>query len=137
MAATEPNPQMLGVGKQCSHSTCNLVDFLPFKCQHCQENFCQEHFMVDAHKCPEYDESKHNRVAPDCPFCNTPVAIRQGQDPNVRMEEHFMKECSVVTGKTGRNRTMPVCDKAGCNKALFSPIRCEVYCSIQCTICKG
>lgn len=64
--APEREAQLLAIGKQCSEATCHLVDFLPFKCQHCQQSFCQEHFKVEAHRCPEYDESKHNRVAPNC-----------------------------------------------------------------------
>jgi len=124
-SSVERDNQLLAVGKQCSHPSCLLVDFLPFKCQHCEESFCQEHFMVSAHACPKYDESKHNRVAPNCPLCNIPVAVRPGQDPNARMEEHFTKECSVMTGKSGKARTMPVCAKGGCKKVLFSPIQCD------------
>ncbi|KAJ7789327.1 hypothetical protein B0H14DRAFT_2944947 [Mycena olivaceomarginata] len=44
--------ELLSVGRQCSHQTCNLVDFLPFKCQHCDDSFCQEHFM-DANEAVE------------------------------------------------------------------------------------
>lgn len=133
--------QLLSIGRQCSHSACLLVDFLPFKCHHCEDSFCQEHFLVEAHSCPKYDEGKHNRVAPNCtsfrffvialyrlflgPLCNTPVAIRPGQDPNIRMDDHLTNECSVMTGKSGRARTMPVCARGGCKKILFSPIRCD------------
>ena len=68
----EPDSQLLEIGKQCSHQSCLLVDFLPFKCQHCELAFCQEHFKVEAHQCPKYDEGKHNRVAPNCiPFHRT------------------------------------------------------------------
>ena len=62
----ERDTQLLSVGQQCSESSCLLVDFLPFKCQHCSKSFCGEHFLVAAHRCPQYDESKHNRVAPSC-----------------------------------------------------------------------
>ena len=138
--------QLLDVGKQCSHVSCLLVDFLPFKCHHCKLSFCQDHFKVDAHECPKYDESKYNRVAPNCmsdligtiiclnscaifylsgPLCNIPVAIRPGQDPNVRMDVHLEKECSVVTGKV-KSKSTPTCAKGNCKKVLFSPIRCDV-----------
>ncbi|KAF5382737.1 hypothetical protein D9615_002871 [Tricholomella constricta] len=123
--SSENNSQLLAVGKQCSHPSCLLVDFLPFKCQHCEDSFCQEHFKVEGHSCSKYDASKYNRVAPDCPFCNTPVAVRPGQDPNDRMEEHITKECSVTTGNSGRARTMPICARGNCKKILFSPIRCD------------
>jgi hypothetical protein len=141
--APERDQQLLSVGKQCSHAACHLVDFLPFKCQHCQESFCQEHFKVDDHNCPKYDASKHNRVAPSCkfprynfypymlrnicagPLCNSPVAIPPGQDPNIRMEQHFAKECSVMLGKAVKKST-PVCERGKCGKVLYAPIKCDV-----------
>ncbi|KAF5315335.1 hypothetical protein D9619_007151 [Psilocybe cf. subviscida] len=115
--------QLLGVGRQCSDPSCYLVDFLPFKCQHCELSFCQEHFKVDVHHCTKYDESKHNRVAPNCPLCNIPVAVRPGQDPNERMDRHLETECSIVTGKV-QAKTTPLCARGNCRKVLFSPIRC-------------
>ncbi|KAF9267411.1 hypothetical protein L218DRAFT_855568 [Marasmius fiardii PR-910] len=122
--APERDQQLLAIGKQCSYSSCNLVDFLPFKCQHCQESFCQEHFKVEAHTCPSYDASKHDRIAPSCPLCNTPVAIPPGQDPNVSMENHFVKQCSVIVGKEVKKST-PTCARAKCGKVLYAPIRCD------------
>ncbi|KAF9523608.1 hypothetical protein CPB83DRAFT_951338 [Crepidotus variabilis] len=121
---SQRDAELLAVGKQCSHSSCNLVDFLPFKCHHCQDSFCQEHFKVDDHKCPKYDESQHNRVAPNCPLCNIPIAFRQGQDPNVRMDQHLETECSVTTGRV-KSKSTPVCARPTCKKVLFSPIRCD------------
>lgn len=71
-SSSTPAPQreehMLHIGTQCADPLCRLVDFLPFKCPHCSQSFCQEHYKVEAHKCPKYDESKHNRVAPDCAY---------------------------------------------------------------------
>ena len=139
---TERDTQLLSVGQQCSESSCLLVDFLPFKCQHCSQSFCGEHFLAAAHHCPQYDESKHNRVAPSCasfprisphlltyiigPLCNTPVAIPPGEDPNIRMERHINTECSVMTGKSGRTRSQPVCARGKCGKVLYAPIACNV-----------
>jgi len=116
--------RLLSIGQQCSDPHCLLVDFLPFKCQHCAQSFCGDHFKVDAHKCPKYDESKHNRVAPSCPLCNKPVAIPLNQDPNIRMEQHINTECSVMTGKR-QTKSAPVCARAKCGKVLFAPIGCK------------
>ncbi|KAJ7935690.1 hypothetical protein B0H13DRAFT_1949219 [Mycena leptocephala] len=125
--------ELLSVGAQCSHQSCLLVDFLPFKCQHCEDSFCQEHFMVTAHKCPKYDESKYNRVSPNCPLCNVVVSVRPGQDPNEAVEAHFMKDCSIMTGRTKAKKSTPICARARCGKALFAPIRCtkcnEQFCA--------
>ncbi|KZT09137.1 uncharacterized protein LAESUDRAFT_735446 [Laetiporus sulphureus 93-53] len=116
--------QLLEIGKQCSASSCLLVDFLSFKCQYCKHSFCREHYLPDAHKCDQYDATKANRVAPPCPLCNTPVAIPPGQDPNVRMEAHINTECSVMTGKSRKSST-PTCARPKCGKVLFSPIPCD------------
>ncbi|KAH9922856.1 uncharacterized protein BXZ73DRAFT_51230 [Epithele typhae] len=115
--------QLLEVGKQCSSPICGLVDFLPLKCQHCAQPFCGDHFLPTAHSCEKYDAAKHDRIAPSCPLCNTPVAIPPGQDPNIRMEQHINTECSVMTGRmTGKSA--PTCARGKCGKVLFAPIRC-------------
>ena len=138
----ERDEQLLAVGQQCSHASCLLIDFLPFKCQHCDQPYCQEHFLAKDHQCPSYDESKHNRIAPRCtslvyhlgfdtniskkgPLCNEPVAIPPGQDPNVRMDVHLTKECTVMTGRR-KQKSVPVCEKVRCTKTLYQPIRCDV-----------
>ncbi|KAI0648096.1 hypothetical protein C8Q79DRAFT_905387 [Trametes meyenii] len=121
----ERDNQLLDIGKQCSHPSCLVVDFLPFKCQHCAHAFCGDHFLPAAHQCEKYDAAKHDRVAPSCPLCNTPVAIPPGQDPNIRMEQHINAECSVMTGKSGRTKSTPKCARPKCGKVLFSPIRCD------------
>ena len=65
-ATSEPSTGLLAVGDQCSAQYCNLIDFLPFKCQHCEHKFCGEHYLPTSHNCEKYDERKHNRVAPSC-----------------------------------------------------------------------
>jgi hypothetical protein len=140
---------LLAIGRQCSKPSCLLVDFLPFRCQHCEEHFCGEHFLPAGHDCSKYDESKYNRVAPSCtfhilpssvnssdglrllgPLCNEPVAVPLGQDPNIRMEQHINSQCSVMTGKSKKTKSAPVCSKGKCEKVLFSPIRCTVCTTI-------
>jgi len=74
MAATsESSAGLLAVGHQCSAQYCSLVDFLPFKCQHCEQKFCGEHYLPASHKCDKYDEHKHNRVAPSCEYFPAPI----------------------------------------------------------------
>ncbi|KAK7677764.1 hypothetical protein QCA50_019316 [Cerrena zonata] len=128
--AQGPDAELLAVGQQCSEEHCHLIDFLPFKCEHCAQAFCGEHFRPQAHKCHKYDEHQHNRVAPPCPFCSTPIAIPPGEDPNIRMERHFNDDCPVTSGQSGKKSTTPHCARAKCNKVLWSPIRCD-KCSQQ------
>ncbi|KAI9458820.1 hypothetical protein F5148DRAFT_1219879 [Russula earlei] len=117
--------QILAVGRQCSHPSCHLVDFLPFKCQHCANSFCADHFKPASHSCAKYDEAKFNRVAPDCPLCNDPVPIPPGEDPNIRMERHLTMDCSVMTGRSQKANTTPKCARPKCGKLLFAQIQCD------------
>ncbi|KAJ3523769.1 hypothetical protein NMY22_g11292 [Coprinellus aureogranulatus] len=107
--------QMLLLGTQCAETHCLQVDFLPFKCTHCAKSYCQAHYKVEDHKCPDYEEFKYNRVAPDCPFCHVPVAVPLDQDPNIRMELHFEKDCVVILGEVPPRPT-PRCSKKSCNE---------------------
>lgn len=46
-------PEASDVGLHCS--ICNTLDFLPFRCPHCDAIFCKQHasrVAVDAHNCP-------------------------------------------------------------------------------------
>lgn len=122
----ERDQQLLEIGKQCSAPSCLVVDFLPFKCQHCAHAFCRDHFLPADHQCDKFDAAKLDRVAPSCPLCNTPVAIPPGQDPNVRMEQHITTQCTVMTGKSAKAKSAPTCARPKCGKVLFSPIRCDV-----------
>jgi hypothetical protein len=121
----ERDMQLLSVGQQCTLPSCHLVDFLPFKCAHCTQPYCAEHYLPTTHACDKYDEHVHDRVAPNCPMCNTPVAIPPGMDPNVRLEAHFERECVVMTGREAKKKS-PTCGNRKCGKVLYAPIRCDV-----------
>lgn len=128
--------ELLAVGQSCSHPACNLVDFLPFKCQHCTQPFCGDHYKPELHSCAKFDPNKHDRIAPACPFCQKPVAFGPGVDPNVAMENHFETKCEVVGGGglvgmtarkgAGSGGSSPRCGRVKCNKVLIAPIRCPV-----------
>ncbi|KZT32893.1 hypothetical protein SISSUDRAFT_1054944 [Sistotremastrum suecicum HHB10207 ss-3] len=118
--------QLLFVGQQCSDKTCHLVDFLPLKCQHCAQPFCGEHFLPQNHSCEKYDVTKFDRVAPQCPLCNTPIAIPPGEDPNIKVSRHLETSCSSTTGRSSRTTSStPRCQNLKCKKVLFAPIRCD------------
>ncbi|EJD50630.1 hypothetical protein AURDEDRAFT_112220 [Auricularia subglabra TFB-10046 SS5] len=128
MSTTNNDGGMLAVGELCEHPSCMLVDFLPFKCTHCSHKYCLEHFQPNDHNCTQYDPSAGDRIAPNCPFCNVPIAYAKGTDPNVRMERHFDTECAVLVDEEKRKRAqnkMPVCRARGCSKKLVAPIQCQ------------
>ncbi|KAL2267280.1 hypothetical protein VTJ83DRAFT_4557 [Remersonia thermophila] len=39
------------VGSHCQYAYCNQLDFLPFRCQSCNQTFCLEHRTEDGHAC--------------------------------------------------------------------------------------
>jgi predicted nucleic acid binding AN1-type Zn finger protein len=125
-ASTPPakDEALLDIGKKCSYGRCGMVDFLPFKCEHCAQPFCAEHFRVEEHQCSHYDSSKHDRVAPHCPLCDEPIAIPPGQDPTIRFQDHVDTKCPVTTGRKPGSSS-PRCANRKCNKVLISPIRCD------------
>ncbi|QRV92547.1 AN1-type zinc finger protein 1 [Ceratobasidium sp. AG-Ba] len=117
--------QMLFVGSSCSHPSCNLVDFLPIRCDLCATTFCSDHFRPLDHQCPKYDHSKVDRVAPSCPLCSVPISIPVGQDPNLKMDAHIMNECPVMGNKRPAKSQAPRCASSKCSKVLIAPIRCN------------
>jgi hypothetical protein len=42
---------MINIGKHCKYEYCKTVDFLPFKCKFCEDDFCLEHRTTDGHEC--------------------------------------------------------------------------------------
>ncbi|KAG8145772.1 hypothetical protein E2320_012253 [Naja naja] len=39
------------LGQHCSERSCRRLDFLPLKCNACQELFCKDHIIYSRHKC--------------------------------------------------------------------------------------
>ncbi|XP_040565341.1 AN1-type zinc finger protein 1 [Lepeophtheirus salmonis] len=57
------------IGSQCSFPSCRQLDFLPVKCNYCEENFCTEHSFPEKHECPNFSqqeikEKSHGPVSP-------------------------------------------------------------------------
>lgn len=118
--------ELLMTGRTCSHSACNTIDLLPFKCHHCNQSFCQEHWKPEQHLCNKYDPATEDRIVPQCPLCNDPVTIPAGGDVNYTMDLHILTDCSVALTKKKKG---PHCANPKCGKALISPIVCQVHAS--------
>jgi len=125
MAQASRDQELLFIGSTCDLDSCKLNDFLPLKCSHCSHTFCSSHFLPDSHHCDKWDPSTHNRVAPNCPFCNVPVAYPSGGDPNVAMEHHFDSTCEALGRGGSSKKGTSICAHARCNKALIVPILCQ------------
>eukprot|EP00834_Sanchytrium_tribonematis_P003478 NODE_134_length_16603_cov_0.784052.p15 type:complete len:148 gc:universal NODE_134_length_16603_cov_0.784052:13478-13035(-) len=80
---------VLTVGKRCIVGECLKIDFLPFSCYSCKNNYCDEHFK--SHDCPNQIKNTNRTIK--CMVCGNPVAIPQGEDPNIRVEQHIRNKC--------------------------------------------
>jgi len=52
------------VGAHCSLATCGRQEFLPFHCEGCGQQFCQDHFTQAAHACPASASPTQEERAP-------------------------------------------------------------------------
>lgn len=82
---TEAFPDL---GSHCQQSDCNQLDFLPFKCDACQNEFCLEHRSSKSHNCPKSDHNSRKVLV--CEICSTSIETtgRDGQDEKVLIERH-------------------------------------------------
>ena len=39
------------MGQHCSEQTCKQLDYLPMKCDACEQLFCSNHLLYDDHNC--------------------------------------------------------------------------------------
>ncbi|XP_058141672.1 AN1-type zinc finger protein 2A isoform X2 [Dasypus novemcinctus] len=111
------------LGKHCSEKTCKQLDFLPIKCDACEQDFCKDHFTSAAHKCP-FAYKKDVRV-PVCPLCDSPVPVRRGELPDAAVGAHMDQHCRHSAGrKTGKIFTHR-CSKEGCKRKEMLPLACD------------
>ncbi|GAA96329.1 uncharacterized protein L969DRAFT_76393 [Mixia osmundae IAM 14324] len=126
--------QMEEWGAHCSEPSCSQLDFLPFRCTHCQQSFCSHHWHPtgsDGHACQAY--TSQDRTVPPCPLCSTPVSSPQGQDPNIAMEQHLQTRCRVLAADglmqdghpIKRARPANQCHARACKTKMIVPMVCK------------
>uniref|UniRef100_A0A8C5ZAA9 Zinc finger AN1-type containing 2A n=1 Tax=Marmota marmota marmota TaxID=9994 RepID=A0A8C5ZAA9_MARMA len=110
------------LGKHCSEKTCKQLDFLPLKCDACNQDFCKDHFTYAGHKCP-FAFKKDVKV-PVCPLCNVPIPVKRGEIPDVVVGEHIDRDCAYHPGKKKEKVFTYRCSKEGCKKKEMVPLAC-------------
>lgn len=99
--------------RHCSMQSCHQLDFLPFRCDACHKDFCQDHFAYACHGCP-YAAARSVQVLL-CPLCQETVRIDPDEDPNVTWEKHFTSTCRQAPKAKPKKRRCPV---PGCKEQL-------------------
>ncbi|XP_057672509.1 AN1-type zinc finger protein 2A-like [Diorhabda carinulata] len=111
------------LGKHCSKSDCNKLDFLPIKCDACNKIFCNEHYSYGTHNCANIH--KKNNQVPVCPLCNRPIPVRKGEHPDYVVGTHIDNDCQSDPAKNRRKVFTNKCSFYKCKTKELLPVICE------------
>ncbi|XP_067911971.1 AN1-type zinc finger protein 2A isoform X2 [Heterodontus francisci] len=111
------------LGNHCSENSCKRLDFLPMKCDACSQIFCKDHISYAQHRCTS--SYKKDIQVPVCPLCNTPVPVRRGEMPDIRVGEHIDRECKSDPAQKKRKIFTNKCSKTGCKQKEMIKVTCD------------
>ncbi|GAA5863602.1 hypothetical protein JCM8547_003662 [Rhodosporidiobolus lusitaniae] len=118
----------LDVGVHCAEPACHQLDFLPFKCPCCRQNYCHEHWRPPAgHACANHDPALADNRIPSCPLCSTPIST-PSSDPNIPMDHHLSTSCVVLhphLASQPKPKPANECSAQKCKTKMIQPIQCE------------
>ncbi|NXJ73955.1 ZFN2B protein, partial [Trogon melanurus] len=98
-------------------------DFLPLKCDACEQIFCTDHITYAQHACTS--AYKKDVQVPVCPLCNTPVPVRRGEMPDVVVGEHIDRDCKSDPAQRKRKIFTNKCFKPGCKQKEMMKVICD------------
>ena len=113
---------LMGLGEHCSLSSCQQVDFLPFKCLGCGGTFCLEHRAN--HSCPSSSTQGGQVIV--CPICAKGVRLVPGQDANAAFDSHS-KTSGCDPANYGKVHEKKRCPTGRCQEklTLTNTYRCK------------
>ncbi|XP_074949323.1 AN1-type zinc finger protein 2B isoform X2 [Phalacrocorax aristotelis] len=111
------------LGAHCSWPACQRLDFLPLKCDACEQIFCTDHIAYAQHDCTS--AYKKDVQVPVCPLCNTPVPVRRGEMPDVVVGEHIDRDCKSDPAQRKRKIFTNKCLKPGCRQKEMMKVICD------------
>ncbi|XP_075037090.1 AN1-type zinc finger protein 2B isoform X3 [Mixophyes fleayi] len=111
------------LGKHCSESTCKQLDFLPLKCDACEQIFCKDHITYVLHGCSS--AYMKDVQVPVCPLCNTPIPVKRGQTPDAVVGEHIDRDCKSDPAQQKRKIFTNKCGKPGCRQKELMKVICD------------
>ncbi|XP_029294171.1 AN1-type zinc finger protein 2A isoform X2 [Cottoperca gobio] len=111
------------LGDHCSEKTCKRLDFLPMKCDACQEIFCKDHINYANHKC--MSSYQKDIQVPVCPLCNIPIPIKRGEMPDIKVGEHIDRDCKSDPAQRKRKIFTNKCSKGGCKQKEMIRVTCD------------
>ncbi|KAM8825492.1 AN1-type zinc finger protein 2A isoform 1-T1 [Synchiropus picturatus] len=111
------------LGEHCSEKTCKRLDFLPMRCDACQDIFCKDHITYAHHKCSS--SYKKDVQVPVCPLCNTPIPVKRGEMPDIKVGEHIDRDCKSDPAQRKRKIFTNKCSRSGCKQKEMMRVTCD------------
>ncbi|GAA6109178.1 AN1-type zinc finger protein 2A isoform X2 [Tachysurus ichikawai] len=111
------------LGEHCSDKSCKRLDFLPMRCDACEEIFCKDHITYASHKCTS--SYKKDVQVPVCPLCNIPISIKRGEMPDIKVGEHIDRDCKSDPAQRKRKIFTNKCSKGGCKQKEMIRVTCD------------
>ncbi|KAL3053314.1 hypothetical protein OYC64_005783 [Pagothenia borchgrevinki] len=111
------------LGEHCSEKTCKRLDFLPMKCDACQEIFCKDHITYATHKC--MSAYQKDIQVPVCPLCNIPIPVKRGEMPDIKVGEHIDRDCKSDPAQRKRKIFTNKCSRGGCKQKEMIRVTCD------------
>ncbi|XP_051988492.1 AN1-type zinc finger protein 2A-like isoform X2 [Xyrauchen texanus] len=111
------------LGEHCSEKSCKRLDFLPMRCDACEDIFCKDHITYANHKCTS--SYKKDVQVPVCPLCNTPIPIKRGEMPDIKVGEHIDRDCKSDPAQRKRKIFTNKCSKGGCKQKEMIRVTCD------------
>lgn len=106
------------LGDHCAERTCRKLDFLPLKCDGCDDFYCSEHFSYKAHGC---SSGRRDYQVPICPLCQQPVPTPPNASPDESVSRHLDSFCVSERRRIYTNR----CSYRNCKRKEVVPIKCH------------
>uniref|UniRef100_A0A8C2KFA4 Zinc finger, AN1-type domain 2A n=1 Tax=Cyprinus carpio TaxID=7962 RepID=A0A8C2KFA4_CYPCA len=93
------------------------------KCDACEEIFCKDHITYANHKCTSL--YKKDIQVPVCPLCNTPIPVKRGEMPDIKVGEHIDRDCKSDPAQRKRKIFTNKCSKGGCKQKEMIRVTCD------------
>ncbi|ESO10533.1 hypothetical protein HELRODRAFT_124735, partial [Helobdella robusta] len=117
--------ELPNLGKNCSFWQCNKLDFLPVKCDACQNIFCKDHYSYVHHSCPNR-HLRDNQI-PMCPLCSkaVPVKFEKGETADQVVGRHIDNDCQSDAAEMKRKKVYNNrCNVKGCKQKEMIKFEC-------------
>ena len=102
------------IGAHCQYSYCNVLDFLPFRCESCRGTYCLDHRTETAHKCSHAGEWAARRKAATTATSSAPLRGKPTITTDTQCSHPVCK--TYINTLTSTGVRCPTCNREYCLK---------------------